>query len=167
MDAISVIRDFLDAGGAVLYPIMAVLFLMWAMILERVWYFGRDHKLELGRVQELWNARADKTSWYAHRIREQLISERDVKLNRRLPMIRTLVALCPLLGLLGTVSGMIEVFEIMAVTGSGNARAMASGVTKATIPTMAGMVAALSGMYLSIILPRRAADEVERIEDEL
>ena len=44
-----------------------------------------------------------------------------------------------MLGLLGTVYGMIEVFEVLAVLGTGNPRAMSTGVAKATIPTMAGM----------------------------
>ena len=78
-----------------------------------------------------------------------------------------MVSLCPLLGLMGTVTGMIEVFEVMALTGSGNARAMAAGVSKATIPTMAGMVAALSGFIFSVQLDRRAKDEAERVADEL
>ena len=49
----------------------------------------------------------------------------------RLRRIRALVALCPMLGLLGTVTGMIEVFDVMAIAGSGNARGMAAGVSKA------------------------------------
>ena len=65
-----------------------------------------------------------------------------------------------MLGLLGTVTGMIEVFDVMAISGSGNARGMAGGVSQATLPTMAGMVAALSGMIFSIqlgsIRPRRS-----------
>jgi biopolymer transport protein ExbB len=82
-------------------------------------------------------------------------------------MIKTLVALCPLFGLLGTVTGMIKVFEVMAVSGSGNVRAMAAGVSQATIPTMAGMVGALSGVLLVTILTRRAAHEVQFLEDSL
>ena len=82
-------------------------------------------------------------------------------------MIKTAVALCPMLGLLGTVTGMIEVFDVMAVSGSGNARGMAGGVSKATLPTMAGMVAALSGMVFSTQLDRFAADQTERGADEL
>jgi biopolymer transport protein ExbB len=82
-------------------------------------------------------------------------------------MMKTFVALCPLLGLLGTVTGMIEVFDVMAVAGSGNARAMASGVSKATLPTMAGMVAAISGLLLSVQIERYARDEGQRVADAL
>jgi biopolymer transport protein ExbB len=71
------------------------------------------------------------------------------------------------LGLLGTVTGMIEVFEVMAISGSGNPRSMASGVSKATIPTMAGMVAALSGIAMSTYLLRKAGRERELITDHL
>ncbi len=83
------------------------------------------------------------------------------------PIVQTLVALCPLLGLMGTVTGMIEVFDAMAISGSSNARLMASGVSKATIPTMAGMVGALSGVFLVTILTRRVETEVERLDEEL
>jgi biopolymer transport protein ExbB len=62
---------------------------------------------------------------------------------------------------------MMEVFGIMSSSGSGNARAMASGISKATIPTMAGMVAALSGLYFSISMDRFVEGETERIADNL
>jgi len=65
------------------------------------------------------------------------------------------------------VTGMIEVFDVMALAGSGNARGMAAGVSKATLPTMAGMVAALSGMLFSIQLERFARHESERVADSL
>ena len=77
------------------------------------------------------------------------------------------MALCPLLGLMGTVTGMIEVFDVMAISGSGNARSMASGVSKATIPTMAGMVGALSGVFASTWLNRMVKTERTHLEDAL
>ena len=80
---------------------------------------------------------------------------------------KTMVALCPLLGLLGTVTGMIEVFNIMAVTGGGDAKSMAGGVSRATIPTMAGMVAALSGVFANTYVTRIAQREGEFLEDNL
>jgi biopolymer transport protein ExbB len=62
---------------------------------------------------------------------------------------------------------MIEVFDVMAAAGNSNARAMASGVSKATVPTMAGMVAALSGLYFSAQLQRFANDEGARLADHM
>jgi len=84
-----------------------------------------------------------------------------------LPMIKTLVSLCPLLGLLGTVTGMIQVFDVMAVSGTSNARSMAAGVSMATVPTMAGMVAALSGVFASTWLNRKSARELEILRESM
>ena len=96
-----------------------------------------------------------------------LVSRARMKINQYLPIIKTLVALCPLLGLLGTVTGMIEVFNIMAVTGGGDAKSMAGGVQQATIPTMAGMVAALSGVFANTYITRVAQHESEYLRDNL
>ncbi len=96
-----------------------------------------------------------------------MISEAEAGLRRNVALIKTLVALCPLFGLLGTVYGMILVFDVMAVAGTGNARAMAAGVSQATVPTMAGMVAALSGVWFATHLEVTASNETERLEDLL
>lgn len=88
-------------------------------------------------------------------------------INKHTALISTMVALCPLLGLLGTVTGMIEVFNIMAVTGGGDAKSMAGGVSRATIPTMAGMVAALSGVFANTYVTRIATRESTLVEDRL
>ena len=85
-------------------------------------------------------------------IKDKLISQANSEVNRYMPLINTCVALAPLFGLLGTVTGMIEVFQVMAFTGGGDARSMAGGVSKATLPTMAGMTTALSGVFATIYL---------------
>lgn len=161
------VRDFLESGGGVLLWIGAATLCMWTLMLERLWYFWRIHPGEARRVEEEWRRRSDRSSWKARQIRRLLISQVQVELDRGVIMIGAFVALCPLLGLLGTVSGMIEVFEVMAVAGSGNPRAMASGVSRATLPTMAGMVAAISGLLLSIPIERRAEKEGSRVADAL
>jgi len=167
IEAIGLVRDFVERGGNVLLVIAFVTAVMWMLIYERFWYFTRLHKHEVERVRAIWQARSDHASWEAHRIRELLVSQVRTGLEKRLWPIETLVTLCPMLGLLGTVTGMIEVFDVMALAGSGNARGMAAGVSKATLPTMAGMVAALSGMLFSIQLRRYVIDETERVEDSL
>lgn len=161
------IRDFLATGGDVLYIVMGVLFLMWVLMIERYWYLTGAFPKFRDEIIAKWDARKDTTSWYAHRIREAWISEANDKLNARILLIKTCVALCPLVGLLGTVTGMIAVFEIMAVQGTGNPRLMASGISMATIPTMAGMVAALSGMFFATRLESKVRRAKERLVDSL
>ena len=167
LDAFYLVRDFLETGGRVLVFILITTFMMWSLILERLWFFRFVHPLRAEKTLETWESRTDHQSWGVHQIRRMLISMLSEDLNQNISMIKTLVALCPLLGLLGTVTGMIEVFDVMAVAGSGNARAMASGVSRATVPTMAGMVAAISGLVFSVQLERYASDEAERVADEM
>lgn len=167
IEAVSAVRDFIETGGDVLLVIAGVTFGMWILILERFWYFRWVHRREAAEVERTWEARADHRSWNAHQIRELLIAEVEMKLQRGLLIIKSSVALCPLLGLLGTVTGMIEVFDVMASTGTGNIRGMAGGISKATLPTMAGMVAALSGLIFSAQLERFANTARQRVADRL
>ena len=96
-----------------------------------------------------------------------MVSRASLALRQNVGLIRSLVTVCPLLGLLGTVTGMIAVFEVMTYSGGGNARALAGGVSMATIPTLAGMVAALSGVYFVTWLDHKARLETEKLEDLL
>jgi biopolymer transport protein ExbB len=164
---LNTIRDFFDLGGPVLRVIALLTLFMWIMIIERMLYLRTSHPRLIRKALAAWNARRDHSSWKAHAIRTRIISQISATAERNLGMIQTCVALCPLLGLLGTVTGMIEVFTVMAISGSGNPRSMASGVAKATIPTMAGMVAALSGVAMNAFLQNRVARERELITDEL
>ena len=162
-----VLLAFMDKGGEVLWLIAALLFVMWSLIFERVWYLQFGWKKDVAKVIAKWEGRSERKSWEARQVRSMLISRARMQINQFLPMIKTLVALCPLLGLLGTVWGMIEVFNIMAVTGGGDAKSMAGGVSKATIPTMAGMVAALSGVFANTYITQIADRESELLEDHL
>ena len=166
-NAFSSLQQFLEQGGDVLVVIMIATFFLWALIVERYWYFWTAAGSVSKKAMSEWDARSDHKSWYAHRIREQLLSEVRQSSQNNLLMIKALVAVAPLLGLLGTVTGMVEVFDVMAFTGSSNARAMAAGVSKATIPTMAGMVAALSGLYFAAALDRRSTREIQKVADSM
>lgn len=167
MDAIIIaIRTFLEAGGNVLYYIAAATFIMWAMIFERFWFIGTEHKKDVGSALSYWENRAERTSWNAKMIRYRLISEVNMRLTVNMGFIKTLISLLPLLGLMGTVTGMVQVFEAMAYSG-GNARSMAAGVTAATIPTMSGMVATLSGVLANTFLASKVQSESDYMEDTL
>ena len=161
------VQAFLDAGGWVLYLILATGILMWTLILERYWYFARLFPTQVERWQSEWNARRDRRSWSARRIRAAMISEANVSMSASLPVITNLIAICPLLGLLGTVTGMIEVFDVMSLKGTSDARAMAAGVSKATVPTMAGMMVGLSGLFSAHRFSSRVRVETEELGDHL
>lgn len=165
IDAYEAIRDFIELGGPVLRVIAVVILIMWILILERLIYFQTGLKSVMRDAFAEWEARPERRSWHAKQIRTQIISRCRAAANNGLPMIQTLVALCPLLGLLGTVTGMITVFQVMAFHGTGNARSMAAGVSMATIPTMAGMVGALSGVFLVTALTRQAKRNLDILED--
>jgi biopolymer transport protein ExbB len=161
------IRDFTETGGDVLLVIGLLIFIMWLLILERALYVTIYHPAYKKNVIHAWLERSDRSSWNAEQIRQAMISRVSLRLNQSIPIIQALVALCPLLGLMGTVTGMIEVFDVMSISGSGNARSMASGVSKATIPTMAGMVGALSGVFASAWLSRTVKSERNNLEDAM
>jgi len=167
VDAWEAVLDFFAMGGPIIPIVALVLTIMWLFMLERLFYFYFEHKKVVKEAMDAWESRPERKSWHAHRVREYLISEVRVKATEFLGLIKVSVALCPLVGLLGTVTGMITVVEVMALLGSGNARAMAAGVTQATIPTMSGLVAALSGYFISVWLQHKAKDEIEELAEHM
>ncbi|WIO74453.1 MotA/TolQ/ExbB proton channel family protein [Porticoccaceae bacterium LTM1] len=168
MDALEGIGDFINMGGEVLkYCIVPLLLLLWTLIFERVWYFKTSLKGDVQAAIDTWEERAERRSKRAHQVREAIISRVSIKIDENMTLIKTLVALAPLFGLMGTVWGMINVFDIMGITGGGDAKSMASGVFKATIPTMSGMVTAISGVFGYTYLDRVTAREKSLLEDHL
>lgn len=161
------VSRFFEAGGDVLWFIAIALICMWTLIIERLWYFSYTYPKQARLLIAQWESRKDTTSWRAHRIRDAWISQMNEKLQSGLLVIKTIVSICPMIGLLGTVTGMIGVFEIMALAGTGNARLMAAGITQATIPTMAGMVAALSGLFVSSRLEYSANVHAQELADHM
>ncbi len=161
------IREFVEAGGWVLGWIFAAGLLMWTLIFERYWYFARVYPHAKTRFESQWRARDERRSWVARRVRASFIETAGAQMGLTLPLIQVLISMCPLLGLLGTVTGMIEVFDVMALNGTADARAMAAGVSRATIPTMAGMVVGLSGLFFINRFRARVRIETERLGDEL
>ncbi len=162
MNLASGLSDFLNTGGSVLWGILLVTGWLFFLIIERYWFYLREYPAQCKLRFDTWEQRSDKTSWYAQQHRKQLLSELDCLMLARMKLIPALIAMMPMLGLLGTVTGMIQVFEVMAFMGSGNPRAMANGVSAATIPTMAGMVISLVGIPFLAELNRRYKREIRK-----
>lgn len=160
------VGDLIRAGGVAVEWIFLSSLLMWTITIER-WYYFRKHLP--GAAQAMlaqWNARQDRQSWTAHQIRRAMISRLNVAMNANLGILRVLVPLCPLLGLLGTVTGMMEVFDSMAARGSADARAMASGISQAMICTVTGLAVSISGIYPVFVFTHKAKHETELLSDK-
>ncbi len=149
---LSGIRDFLELGGPVLLIVLLVGLVLWLLLIERFLFFLFWLPAEVRRRQYQWQARPEQHSWFARQYGWALVVELDLLSRRGLPMIRTLIGMAPLFGLLGTVTGMLSLFEAMAQAGGGHPRLMAAGIARATLPTFAGMVLAISGLYVQALL---------------
>ncbi|PRB79471.1 hypothetical protein CQ007_15395 [Pseudomonas sp. MYb185] len=136
-------------------------------MVERLWYLWRIFPKRSASLERHWQQRSDRSSTTARYVRQAWLSVARQRLERFMPLIRVLIAMCPLLGLLGTVSGMIQVFDVLSVSGTGNPRAMAAGVSRATVPTMAGMVIAISGLFFLARLDAQSRLAMQRLTDRL
>jgi len=170
LDQIPLFRGIISLstdGGPFVIWIFASGVLMWALIIERYWYFSRVLPKQAAALQSEWQARKDRTSWCARQIRQAMISRLNGAMTTGFPVMQVLVPMSPLLGLIGTVSGMLEVFDSMALRGSADARSMASGVSAAMICTMTGLAVSITGLYPVHYFRSRATRETELLADRL
>lgn len=135
------------AGGPFVLWILLAGVLMWTLIFERLWFFRKRLPPMVQGLLGDWTSRRDHQSWAAHQIRKTNISRLNSAMADNMPVLKVLIPMCPLLGLIGTVHGMLEVFDSMAILGSADARTMASGVSKAMNCTMTGLAVSITGMY--------------------
>lgn len=157
----------IDLGGNILVTIIVMAAIIWCFIIERFYYLIHVYPKHASAAQHAWLQLGNQSSWMSQHWRQLLCARLNRCLVRNVSLIKALIKLCPLLGLLGTVIGMLEVFDAVAITGSNNPRATASGVSKATVSTMAGMVVAISGLLVLGVITRRIESERERFGDLL
>ncbi|WP_394209315.1 MotA/TolQ/ExbB proton channel family protein [Enterovibrio calviensis] len=138
---------FMTQGGPILWGLAIVAGVCWLLVAERILFlaliFPNTHQSLVSR----WRTRDNPASWASRVIRDGWLFDAHVLLFRHLNLIKGLVVICPMLGLLGTVTGMITVFDVIAMDGTSEPRSMAAGISMATLPTLAGMVIALAGMF--------------------
>lgn len=188
MDMIIKTYDYLLPGGIVMIPIIFTSLWLWALIIERLFYLRRMRKgdVSLKEVIEIVQGQHLPVSSDGLRARivtrflkertgqgdldrniiNQCIMEERRPLRRNLSVVAVLAGIAPLLGLLGTVTGMITTFNVISIFGTGNARAMAGGISEALITTQSGLLVAIPGLFMSNFLVRRVA-WLENSLDEL
>ena len=160
------VQAFIERGGDVLYLVFGVTALMWTMILERSWYMRVTHRFHVKAVLAQWKARKDHNSWYAEQIRRMLVAQVAERLHHSLNMIKTCVALCPLLGLLGTVTGMIQTFQAITLFGAGDPKMMASGIAEALVTTMIGLMVAIPLVLLHALVSNGTKGIVDILDEQ-
>ena len=153
--------NFINQGG----PVVLILFLIsiYLFILISIKFkflFFDISELKIKYKKDLTNIKNDQ-----YLLLNQSILKSDFKTSviKDFYIIQTLIALCPVLGLLGTVTGMIEVFDVVSFFGTGNARALASGITKATLPTMTGMAISIVGLLTYTVLNSKSQSIISKI----
>lgn len=156
----SLVSDFINLGGTVLIVLFFVAVYMWVLISERIYFYKFTLDDFIDSSFSSYKDLIGKDEWVNSKIKDMSLADINLKKNKNLNQIKGLVALCPLLGLLGTVTGMIEVFDVMAFTGTGNPRLMAGGISKATLPTMTGLVISITGLFAITFLERFINDRV-------
>ncbi len=88
------------------------------------------------------------------------------RIERSLTVLGMLAAIAPLLGLLGTVSGMISMFQVLSAHGTGNPKLLSGGISEALITTQLGLLVAVPVLFAHALLARRAERALTRIEEQ-
>ena len=147
------ILAYLAQGGWVMVPLLLVSVVMWTLILDRWREFASWRRADgvAARLDDLFARRRAGLPGHEDLDRE-ILRECALRLRRRLEQrlaaITVLAAVAPLLGLLGTVLGMVQTFDVLAVFGTGNARALAGGISVALITTQTGLLIAIPGLFM-------------------
>jgi biopolymer transport protein ExbB len=164
LPALHWLTAFLDGGGPVMWLLAAFSVLLWTLISEQLWFQSRSFVL-LRRHWQGLNLPADCNR--RRLLTRLLLSQARRRLHHHLSLIKTLVAVCPMLGLLGTVLGMTQVFQVMAIQGIADPRALSTGISHATLTTLAGLVIALPGLYFVQLIEHRTDRLTERLAHKL
>ena len=165
LNFVAATKYLMDEGGPFVWLIFLNGALLWMLIAERFWFYRSRLPGMADEFHARWVARKDHHSWAARQIRRGMISSLNGAMTSGLPILNMLVPLAPLLGLIGTVSGMLEVFDSMSLRGSADARTMASGVSHAMVCTMTGLAVSITGLYPQYYFRNRAKRETELLAD--
>ncbi|MGB0664620.1 MAG: MotA/TolQ/ExbB proton channel family protein [Pontibacterium sp.] len=137
---LSALFNFFESGGWVLYLLLAICMVLFTALMERLAYRIIKYPHQKRSLKRRYQLELSQYVWISK------LCDLDMDLNVGFRLIKTLILVTPLVGLLGTVLGMVEVFEGLAVHGTGDVKVMAEGVASATIPTFTGMSVSVVGL---------------------
>ncbi|MFW6387430.1 MAG: MotA/TolQ/ExbB proton channel family protein [Thermodesulfobacteriota bacterium] len=172
--------EYIHTGGVVMWPLVLISLLLWGCIIYRLLVLKQLYRndLSLGQACRCVSGAEGVSlqcqglnAMLVHRfvqlrrqgaaLDEYLLDEAGAQiralLGRGISLISVLAAVAPLLGLLGTVLGMISTFDTIALFGNSNPRAMAGGISEALVTTQTGLIIAIPGLFMRNFIQRRAA----------
>lgn len=187
------VMDEIRKGGVVMYPIVGmalaalmVSILKWvqlakvpmpkdAAVFPVLKALAKGHVAEAkaavaklkGPAAEMLQAGTDHLGEPKELIEELMFEkmlETRVKLQRALPFVAVSAACAPLLGLLGTVTGIINTFKLITVFGSGDVKMLSGGISEALITTKYGLIIAIPSLLFHAFLSRKAKSLTDRME---
>jgi biopolymer transport protein ExbB len=190
------VLELVKAGGWLMLPIIACSIVALAIIIERlwslqvrrvlpknlvaqVWRWDKIHQLNDEHLKELQASSplgSVLAAGIANRKQNREVMKESIEdtgrhvvheLERYLNTLGTIAAITPLLGLLGTVIGMIKVFATITTMGVGNPGALAGGISEALITTAAGMSVAIPTLMLVLRMEQEAMGMVEIMHEQL
>ena len=187
--------EIVKAGGIMMVPIILASVIAIAIIVERLWTLQRERVLPKELFERVWqwvesNQLQDKhvlalqqnsplgkvlAAGLANRHRPREVMREAIEdagrhviheLERFLSALGTIAGIAPLLGLLGTVFGMIRTFNSITTSGIGNPATLASGIAEALVATAAGLAVAIPSLICFRMLRRRVDGLVVEMEKE-
>lgn len=160
-DFIRTFNNFIDQGGPIVFVLFFISIYLFVLLAAKFKFLF----FEIADIQKSFESKVnniEKDEFYLLNLSIQKADFKSVVL-KDFTTIQILITLCPVLGLLGTVTGMIEVFDVVSFFGTGNARALASGITKATLPTMTGMAISIVGLLTFTILNSKSQTLISKL----
>jgi len=149
-------------GGVIIYFLFAVAFLMLFIIVQKFLYI-RFFKIFSFQKSDFF---INQPIWIQENIKLNLINQIDFNLNKNVDFLSFLVKVASLLGLLGTIVGMIDVFELIS-NGQQELDFIAFGISKATIPTFVGMAISIVGLIFLYFIKREIHTKINKFRNTL
>lgn len=158
----------LFSGGALVLTLIFLLAAaLWTLIIERYWYFLFVHPDVLENALQIWNRRANGPVHLARRARRQILTDVSAQMSRYVTLIQSLVAVIFLLGLLGSVGGMIKVLDALTVSGDASTLALSRAIGTAAIPVVTALAVVITGVMFGQELRQRVIRETRLLRDKL
>ena len=157
--------DYLHQGGAIIIPLILASVWMWSLIVKKMLVIYRFRKrfgirgLETKKfpkpIAKQFESQKTDNPEINKKLLGTIVNRMQMDLERHINTVFILASVAPLLGLLGTVTGMISTFDAISRFGTTNARAFAAGISEALITTQLGLVVAVPGLFMGHFLRRR------------